>query len=50
MIMQISFMKPNVSELVQMSSYCLQQDLLPISGRAQVKDIISQIVAGRIDR
>jgi len=45
---KVSLWKPNLSELVQMASYCLQQGWV-LSGRAQVQTTLSQLVAGRVD-
>lgn len=42
-------MKPNVSELVQMASYCLNNNLI-LSGKSSVARTVSVIVSNRIDK
>eukprot|EP01034_Spumella_vulgaris_P022775 gene22775-28937_t len=46
---QVDMMKPNVSELVVMASYCLSQNMVS-SGRASVSNTLAAIVASRSDR
>jgi pseudouridine-5'-phosphate glycosidase/pseudouridine kinase len=45
---KIDIIKPNISELVRMTSYCLQNSLIN-SGRAQVANTLANVVAGRVD-
>lgn len=45
---RVALLKPNLSELVQMVTHCLQQSWVS-SGSAQVKAILSQLVADRVD-
>ena len=47
-MVQVALLKPNVSELVRMTSHCMQQGWIS-SGRAQVQNTLSQLVADRID-
>lgn len=42
-------MKPNISELIQMVTYCLQNDLIT-TGKAMISNTLSEIIASRIDQ
>lgn len=42
-------MKPNISELIQMASYCLNNNLI-LSGKSSVARTVSVIVSNRIDK
>lgn len=48
LLVQVSLVKPNISELVRMVSFCMQQGWIT-SGKAQIQNTLSMLVADRVD-
>ena len=47
-VLQVDIIKPNITELVQMASYCVNYGLIT-NGKALVSNTIANIVASRVD-